>query len=289
MPHTGFDSHHSSVVLLYFAAIQGLTTCVRRPVYLLLSFCFASAYGVTLYGGRRLLRSLCIYFPTWVFVVLCNTLWNGLGLTVLFTILERPITVEALVYGATSGLMLVDVLLWMGCMGEVMTSDRVLGLIGRIAPTTALAASMTMRQIPDALRRGEEVAQARKALVGTETGDKRVRRRHAARRLTAVMGWSMEEALETAETMQARGYGAVRRTSYSGERFRKRDAAALFWLTALLVLSVIFLVNGAAEMRFYPRIVWPQASPLPYVLFALLAGYPLFVKGKEWWQWRRFR
>ena len=52
------------------------------------------------------------------------------------------------------------------------------------------------------------------------------------------MGWSMEDSLETASAMKARGWGAaVRRTTYARHRFRRLDVAALAVGGALALLA----------------------------------------------------
>ncbi len=44
--------------------------------------------------------------------------------------------------------------------------------------------------------------------------------------------WSLENAIETADSMRARGYGLPGRTSFSIYRFDSRDSSALAWLVS---------------------------------------------------------
>lgn len=58
------------------------------------------------------------------------------------------------------------------------------------------------------------------------------------KRLEVLLTWSLEEGLQTADSMKARGYGTGRRSSYSPYRWRPKDGAALFFLLIAGGLSV---------------------------------------------------
>ena len=100
------------------------------------------------------------------------------------------------------------------------------------------------------------------------------------------MGWSMEDSLETASAMKARGWGAaVRRTTYARHRFRRLDAAALAVGGALALLAAVAAWAACAQFRFYPVIdgLAPWWNYLPYALYAAL---PLSMAARERLRWR---
>ena len=100
------------------------------------------------------------------------------------------------------------------------------------------------------------------------------------------MGWGMEDSLETAGAMKARGWGAAaRRTTYARYRFRRFDAAALVFGGALALLAAAAAWAACAQFRFYPTIggLAPWWNYLPYALFACL---PLAITAKEHLRWR---
>ena len=102
-----------------------------------------------------------------------------------------------------------------------------------------------------------------------------IRRDLVARRLRAssvLMGWSMEDSLERADAMRARGWGgAGRRTTYMRYRFCARDGAALAVL--LLGAAAACAIAAAATSRFT---FYPQLSPVaPWWGYALYAAWML--------------
>lgn len=96
----------------------------------------------------------------------------------------------------------------------------------------------------------------------------------------------MEDSLETADAMKARGWGAApKRTTYARFRFRRLDACALAFLMVVGASAAVAAWAACAQFRFYPFIAgfaswWSYA---PYVLFAAL---PLVMEARERIVWR---
>lgn len=90
---------------------------------------------------------------------------------------------------------------------------------------------------------------------------------------TVLMGWGMEDSLETADAMRARGWGAAKkRTSYQCYRFRRQDALACIVLAAFALSAAASAFAACQQFTFYPRIggVAPWFSYAPYALLVLL-------------------
>ena len=101
-----------------------------------------------------------------------------------------------------------------------------------------------------------------------------------------LMGWSMEDSLETADAMRARGWGARGlRTTYALYRFRAHDGAVLGLLTVLAVASALLAWVAVSQFSFYPRmstlLMWWGYAPCAVFLFL-----PVFLEAKEWLPWR---
>ena len=114
----------------------------------------------------------------------------------------------------------------------------------------------------------------------------RERTRANLRLVSVLMGWSMEDSLETADAMRARGWG-VRgsRTTYALYRFRARDGVVLGLLVVLAAASVLLAWVAVSQFSFYPRmstlLAWWGYVPCAVFLFL-----PAFLEVKEWLTWR---
>ena len=313
-----FDLLHPAVAVVYFSALLVLAMTAMHPVYLALAWAGALSCRAGMHGWREAAGTLRWQLPVVAVIALANCLFVGSGSTVLLRIGVRAFYAEALFYGACSGLMLCCVLLVFQNASNVLTSDKVMAVLGRRLPTVSLMVSMTMRLVPQFAQRGDEIRNTARACTaaagprdhpmgeleddeaapGTdkdgaeedemaedEAGEGGVRRqrreakrrrrrgriRESLRLITVLMGWGMEDSLETADAMKARGWGAAeRRTTYQRYRFRRIDTMALIAVALLAVASAAAAWTAVGELSFYPVIsgLAPWWSYAPFALFA---------------------
>ena len=139
-----FSRCHPAVNFLFFAAAIVLTVVLFHPAYLLVSLVCGGAYYAAL-RRSRCGKTLSFLLLALVLVAAVNPIFNTLGDTVLFTLLGRPYTWQALCYGLCSGLMFAAVSLWFLCGGIVMTSDKFTSLFGAVIPSISLVLVMVLR------------------------------------------------------------------------------------------------------------------------------------------------
>lgn len=296
--HIELDLLHPAVTLAYCGVSLVLAMCAMQPVYLLLCLLGALAWRACLVGVGPTLRPLAWQLPLALVIAVANAAFVSSGSTVIFRVGVRAFYLEALLYGLCQGLMLVDVLTCFANASEVLTADKVMGLLGSSAPTVALMLSMTMRLIPRFSHRAAEATGAasactaaggRAARDGFPAGRRAARRRRleeGVRLSTVLLGWGLEDSLETADSMRARGWGAAPvRTSYRRQRFRSADALALALVVLLAAASALSAWAACRGFSFYPqaRGLAPWYSYAPYVAFLLL---PLALHLKEALTWR---
>ena len=101
-----FETLHPSVVLVYLVGVMGLGLCTLHPIYLgLMSLC-ALVVNIWLRGIGRTARTLMHALVLCCLVTALNALFNHSGATELAVLFGTPLTMEALVYGLVSSLML---------------------------------------------------------------------------------------------------------------------------------------------------------------------------------------
>lgn len=94
------------------------------------------------------------------------------------------------------------------------------------------------------------------------------------RQSSVLMGWAMEDSLETADAMRARGWGARRqRTTYLPYRFTLRDAAVLLVLTVAAGVCIWASWTATNAYEFYPRLA-PIRAWWGYVPYAVWMFVP---------------
>lgn len=276
MKQTAFDLYHPVVALLYFVAVLVFCMAAFQPVYLVLCAFASFVYGAYLRGWRTVVRSLTWQLPLLFIVTLANPLFSASGSTELFRIGVRAIYLESLAFGFYMGVMLVSAMLWFSNASQVLTSDKVMSLFGNAAPTLALVLSMTTRLVPQYVRRGSEIDAVQRATSAACPQNAKEKGLSRIRQVSVLMGWSMEDSLETADAMKARGWGThAKRTTYRRHRFRSRDAVAVAILGTLIVINAFLAWTACSQFSFYPTMstltVWWGYLPYAALLFLPLA------------------
>ncbi len=287
-----FGSYHPIVNFLYFSLIFAFSMFLMHPVFLLVSLLSAIWYYVTLKGRKAaglLLRGI---LPLFLITVIINPAFSHAGQTRLcYLPTGNPLTLESILYGCAAGMMLAAVLLWFACFSEVITSDKFVYLFGRIIPAMSLVLSMTLRFIPRFKAQFDHVREVQAAFGrDTSNGPLLKRIRNAVACFSIVVTWSMENALETADSMKSRGYGTARRTAYSIYRFEERDKTALCFLIFCGLFLLCGGISGNLYWRYFPSIRGTLTQPITVLLefvYLILCTMPVYIDRKEAAIWRK--
>ena len=217
-----------------------------------------------------------------------NPLFSHNGATVLFVINDSPITLEATLYGVVSSAMILAVLYWFRSFTQIMTSDKLLYVFGKLSPKLSLILSMGLRYVPLFNRQTKKINATQRAL-GLYKDDNIVDRIKGGTRVFSVLlTWALENGIITADSMAARGYGTGKRTHFSLFRFRRADVILILLTLILGTVACISLGTNSLDITFYPKIEISVFTPLSVwglTAYALLTMLPTFVELKEKIKW----
>lgn len=309
---SGFKGYHPLVNVLFFISIIAFGMLLRHPVYLVISFISSTTYYLKLSGkdGRKTVFRFLL--PMLLFVVIINSFFNHYGVTTLFILPSgNNFTFEALVMGIVSGITVVSVIQWFFCCNEVVTEDKFMHIFGRILPKGALVVSMILRFVPLYRRRYKEISQARKCMGLNGTDSFICKMKNTFKNIGILVSWSFENAIETADSMKARGYGLKDRTYYSRFQWQTGDTLALILLVLFDALIIFGLVSNSAYCIYNPYVIINQPSEIgttyiinelnltinPFgflsiislIAFTLLCFLPLTIDLKEDIKWHRLQ
>lgn len=273
---------HPAVSFSYFALVIACAMFFMHPLCLALSLLGAGCCAAQLVGGRGLRQRIVWLLPMALLAALVNPAFVHQGATILtYFPSGNPLTLESILYGCASGVLLAAVVLWFVCVTDVITSDKVVYLFGRIIPALSLLLSMTLRFVPQFTRRLRTVAQAQRRL-GRDAGRGSVRRRlrETMRVFSIVVTWSLESGLIAADSMRGRGYGLPGRTAFALYRLDRRGAAMLLWLGFCGLYLLGGALAGGLAFQYYPLLSAGAVTPLTVSFFAvygLLCFTPVLV------------
>lgn len=287
-----FENYHPLVNFYYFAFVIVCSMFFMHPIFLIISLTSAFIYSVVLKGRRALKFNILYMLPLMLITALINPAFNHEGVTILFYLKGgNPITLESIVYGMVAATMFISVIVWFSCYNEIMTSDKFIYLWGRIIPSLSLIFSMVLRFVPKYKAQIKVISNAQKAIGRDVTKGNIIRRaRNGIKILSIMVTWALENAIETADSMKARGYGLKGRTSFSNFKFSKRDKIVLFLMIVLSLIVIIGVLMKVNRIRYFPRIkiarntIFTIIVDISYFLFCVM---PIILTVIDEIRWKR--
>lgn len=290
----GFKKYHPIVNFVYFVFVIGFTMFIMHPIALVISLVGGFIYSVRLKGRRAVRNNLLYMIPMLFLTALINPAFNHEGMTVLAYFPNgNPLTAESVFYGISAAIMLISVICWFSCFNEIMTSDKTVYLFGRLTPSLSLMISMALRLVPKFKKQFKVVSDAQCCLgKGIKEGNIVKRAKNGVSIVSIMLTWSLENAVETADSMRARGYGTGKRTAFSIFNFDERDKAALVMILFLGMCTLVGVVTGRMSFSFFPIV---KSGGVSYgavggfLAYALLCIFPTVSELMEVMKWNALK
>ena len=287
----GLQAIHPTVSLLYFTAVIVFAMFLMNPVCLTLSLLCSAATAVVLNGRKTVLFALKVILPLALLAIVINPFVNHRGVTVLgYLPWNNPLTLESILFGVASAVMLSSTVLWFSSFHTVMTSDKLVFLFGKTLPALGLMLSMSLRFVPKFNAELREVRNAQRLLFPEKSG-LIPRIKNAVRVLSVMISRALEDSLETADSMKARGYGLKGRTAYSRYRMTGQDWFLLSVTIVLTAAIAVFCFCKTARFRYYPSVTQLKSAADTFIFYgtyAVLLLIPLILTVGEGIRWRKY-
>ena len=286
-----FAAYHPLVNFLYFTLVIGFSMVLNHPLAQGISLACACIYAVQTQGKKAVLFTLRWCLPIMLMTAFVNPAFSHEGVTILLYFpTGNPLTLESILYGLSSGVMIATVMLWFLNFNRVITSDKFIYLFGRIIPAMSLVLSMTLRFIPKFRSQLEATVDAQKS-IGRDISEGSLWRRTkiAITVLSILVTWALENAIETADSMKSRGYGLKGRTAFSIYRFEERDRLALVYLLFCGLYLLAGTVSGGFGYQYFPAVrgVAPSALTVSFQLvYFAMCIMPAVLHRKEERTWK---
>jgi energy-coupling factor transport system permease protein len=278
---------HPAARLFYFAGFLALFFLFAHPAFMLMLW--AGAFACAIYTGGRetALPSLRLCLAFAAVMGIFNMLLNHRGVHVIVYVAGRRFTWEALCYGISLAFLFSGLLTLFTALNRVLSAGQLLGLTARALPQTSFILSMTLRYAGYLQRRAENywctqsiraaAAEGSEAAGRPERAWPRLRRlRRHGRLLNGFIAWSIEDGMQSVETLRAKEYGQRRRTIYTSYAFRLRDM--MFLGSAVILLAALILLRGlgAGTYDYFRALAAAGLSAPAAAALALLAVYAFF-------------
>lgn len=250
MMENPFGKCNPIVNFIYFAGVILIGMFFINPYILTMGIIGAVVYNVWINGMKAVKFSIVGVLPMLIITSLINPLFNHRGATILFYLKNgNPITLESILYGVAAGAMFVTVICWFACYNKIMTSDKFIYIFGRVIPSMSLILSMVLRLVPRLKEQYRVINNAQIAM-----GEKKKGIKSGIKMMSILVTWLLENSIDTADSMRARGYGLKGRTSFGLYKWDSRDTKVTVIILGIMALIGFGSMGGYIETRYYPTI-----------------------------------
>lgn len=273
-----FSKYNPKAAFSFFLIEIVLTIVIFNPIMLAISFLSAFVYKLKLEGRVAFLYLLKFILPLIALVAVFNFAFSHYGMTVLFTFRDMNFTAESLFYGFTQGLLLGSVIMWFSIYGRVITAERFIAVFGRIMPNTAIIFSMVLSFIPRLRKNAGEINDARQLI------DSEGKLKKSMNNFSALITMTLEQSIETADSMKARGYNKGRNI-YMKYRFSRNDLLLMLFTFLSGAALIIVKAIGYLDFLFDPVIKMKNMPVYAVLIFAVLSLLPVIIDFLEDMRW----
>jgi energy-coupling factor transport system permease protein len=224
-------------------------------------------------SGKEIFSTIKFVAVILIFVSLFNMIFSHYGIDVLFTIGNTEFTLEALFYGFNQGMVLSAVIVWFTAFSRLADSERVV-YIFRLAPKCALIFSMVLGFIPRFTKKLKDIQDAQTALYGGQKQDKKLKQ--ALSNFSALISYSLESSIITADSMTARGYNP-KAVQHSRFKINIYDIIVLILCIGLSSVIITQKISGNIVFVFEPVIYVESFSTVALISFAVFELLPFII------------
>lgn len=289
----GFRGYHPFVMIFYYACAATLVLYVSHPVFLATALLLFIFVNMSHDRGKALKKWLVPLILMGTMFTLMNPLLVSRGTNILWYIGNRQITLEAVMYGFVMGLTLMAMVVLFVSFNLMLNGNKFLYVFAKLLPKTAFFVLLALRFVPLLHRRFREISDVQKVRgMSMLQGSISDRAKNGMNMLQTLLTWSLEAAIQTADSMKARGYGSGPKSSYDLYQMEKRD---WFWL--LLIMACFGICVFAGTLGYGKIVIYPELGTLRfylldwllYVCMLMVLSFPLIVEGIEKARWTFYK
>ena len=289
----GFHGYHPYVAFCYYVCSGILIMYYNHPVFLITALFVLILVNLSHDRGKTLKKWTIPLLLMGVVFALLNPLLVSRGTHFLFYIGNRQITLEATMFGIVMSLTLVSVIILFVSFNLILNGNKFLFVIGKIVPRTAFLMMLSIRFVPLLHNRFTEISSVQRVRgMNMAQGTLRERARNGMNMMQTLLTWSLEEAIQTSDSMKARGYASGKKSSYHLYKMEKCDWFWLFTLILLFSLSIAGGMLGYGQIVIYPELGTLHFFIIDWLLFVsmiIILSFPLIVEGIEKARWAFYK
>ncbi len=264
-----FYNFHPISLMIYFILLLISFLSLEYSKYLIFIFAILSVQYMLLVGAKKFLKSFIYFILLTIFMGIFNLIFNHSGDTPFLYINGIPITIESFIYGIYSGIMISCFILLFNCFNKSVDNGKINYLFSRHLPVFGLIISMSF-SIFERFKNKLDTIKLALFTQGIRSSLGLLSKiRYASTVFTVLISVLLEDSVDTALSMTARGYGSHTKKTYKKYSFKANDfimiIAALFFtfMTIIGFIPFIYLITVLPIIyNIYSEVLWYYQSKI---------------------------
>lgn len=283
---TFFFQLHPIIATIFFGELIVLTMLFNHVAVALTGIVSLMIINVFYLGRHAAWQQLkfngVLFFMIVFFNVLLNQKFSPFLWKVSTGFFTFKLSYPALLYGITMGIMLTEMLMTFALLNTILTANKLIYVFAPITPKLALLVTISFNLVRDLIKQfGQLLLLQKTRNLDTTTGSLPTRLKKILSLFQILLEDSLSSAMETANLMDARGFGAAKRTHYRSYRFNPTDWFFLMGTTAAFALLLFVRINAMGwtnSVADFNTILF-TGDLYPMVLLGSFTLLPLIAEG----------
>lgn len=270
------------ITFMYFVTIITFLALQLNPIITTTFFITGLVFFLSLNENvKAKMNYILLYFIIILIFTITNPLFSHRGTIILLYLNDNPITLEAILYGVFSGLMVVDMIIWLKICFIIVDTDNLLYIISLALPKTALVISVILKMLPLFKKKSKEIYNNR--LVSGFCNSKFNTLKEKINVFGRVITNLPEYIMELSLNMSARGFSSKKRSNYKLNKFTTRDSLFLLILITIILILTYF-TSIQPDFKFYPELNYTiDYNYIFYmILFSIIPSFLLWSDNIKW-------
>lgn len=271
---------HPFVCLAYYSGILLLIFSFNHPAFIVSAFIMIFLQISYLMSLRAAVSHLKIYLVLGLAIALLNPLFNRRGVTILFYLFDKPVTLESFAYGLYMMLLILTMLMVFVSINNVLGMSKLLYLFSSPIPQTGFIISMTLRYGELFKRQAREYMGIQTTRANSGKTGKFWRIKNTSHILAGFFSSSLEDGMIVSETLKAKEYGKHQRSHYQKYKMRGLDFVFMSIFLSLGALLVVGKYYDLGNIDYYNNLhINLQEGVIIYVIYLTFFLLPLIIDG----------
>lgn len=235
----------TAVVLSITLIVINFTT--ENPFVLGAVMCLCIFMLIFSKNQKKFTLGLIYFIPFALVTIFINVIFAGEGNTVLFTVLKKSFTLEALIYSAILSLKLLIVIYIFMLLGILIDSDRAITFFSAKMPKSTLITMISLKLFPSMSKRLKNLKEIYSIRGVDFQGQKRIDKvKSYIPVLSILLESSLESSFDIGEAAYVRGFLSGKRSIYDKQVLEWADYS-LIATSAIALITFLFCEVGGFD------------------------------------------